>query len=1065
MRREPSLTFRGALRILGKTETPLIDQIDTLVGGVILAAGAGAGIAAAGGPAALGVLAPIWQWVDQKNEAGGLLRKLLGRVPAKINNASGLDRRQLIAAAHSTIVIAAYFDIFHEAIAEAGYNGLELRSKEKARAAFGLAPAQASSLIELLYSSDIPAPSATRGFLENRDRVARWIGRLHDSTTDLVESLALEEVLREIDPYLRVVPRRAADRYRAYYVDLAAAVPEFKIWTDLDEHAATRTAVDTSFQEVRVLLAALGANAARTPAAARALDLANTGRLRDPVVSTSIPWPDARFRFPNVGQLFVPPGFRICVFDSSTRASDDDWWAGQPLRHRLAERLAAHLLSTDATQTPLLLLGHPGAGKSMLMKMLAATLPPEEYATVNIPLRAVSAHASILDQIQDGLDLATHRRVSWAGLADETADRMRVVLLDGLDELLLAANLDRTGYLQEIIRFQQVEADQDRPVAVIVTSRTIVADRIDVPVGTPVVKLAGFDDDQIGQWITRWNEATPTLAATPGTRRLSAAEALRAPHLAQQPLLLMLLALYASGPGAAQLDAASSQATLYNQLFTRFAGRETTKDLRRTLLREEARAAVEVSIDRLCAAALAMFNRGRQHIGATELGNDLRALAAGQDDSRSEESGERLLMEFFFIHVNEATMVGGAPVERSYEFLHATFGEYLVARKIIEVVRDMADAAYNGRRHRDPSDDLLHALISHQALATQPPILQFANQIFHALPELERAQIIEVLEFLIARWRVRPASERYRDYRPMPVDHLRQPAAYSANLIALRLYLTPSGRLTRSPQLTRDWPALVALWNSGLDLDAWLATLRAMTLDRRDGTITTEPPGHGHSFPEYDSARLIGNNRVAGQLGLGAAVLNGVRNIFSPDDWRLMMQSWLIPAITTGDWGQMALAEPPPRATEHDRAEIAHLLATLLRTRIASLESSVITKVVGLLLTLDARPDPIALTVALCAHPKLLTRVPALGQAELYRGNPATALMMHGLESQVGPGELRQWQNLGRAIGSAAGFRPDREGISSPATEMLLRQFFFRDGVDHIGRPPSAEPRDTPPME
>src|SRR3712207_8555618 len=42
MRREPSLTFRGALRILGKTETPLIDKLDTLLGGAILASGVGA---------------------------------------------------------------------------------------------------------------------------------------------------------------------------------------------------------------------------------------------------------------------------------------------------------------------------------------------------------------------------------------------------------------------------------------------------------------------------------------------------------------------------------------------------------------------------------------------------------------------------------------------------------------------------------------------------------------------------------------------------------------------------------------------------------------------------------------------------------------------------------------------------------------------------------------------------------------------------------------------------------------------------------------------------------------
>jgi hypothetical protein len=51
------------------------------------------------------------------------------------------------------------------------------------------------------------------------------------------------------------------------------------------------------------------------------------------------------------------------------------------------------------------------------------------------------------------------------------------VLLDGLDELLQASQHDRSSYLQQIAEFQRLEAEQERPVVVIVTSRTVVADR------------------------------------------------------------------------------------------------------------------------------------------------------------------------------------------------------------------------------------------------------------------------------------------------------------------------------------------------------------------------------------------------------------------------------------------------------------------------------------------------------------------------------------------------------------------------------------------------------------
>ena len=108
---------------------------------------------------------------------------------------------------------------------------------------------------------------------------------------------------------------------------------------------------------------------------------------------------------------------------------------------------------------------------------------------VRVPLRKVSANAPLLDQIQQALDPATNRRVDWWRLSGQSASTIRVVVLDGLDELLQASNSDRSGYLQEVMEFQRLEAEQEPPVIVAVTSRTVVADRVDIPRGTTVVKL------------------------------------------------------------------------------------------------------------------------------------------------------------------------------------------------------------------------------------------------------------------------------------------------------------------------------------------------------------------------------------------------------------------------------------------------------------------------------------------------------------------------------------------------------------------------------------------------
>jgi hypothetical protein len=49
--------------------------------------------------------------------------------------------------------------------------------------------------------------------------------------------------------------------------------------------------------------------------------------------------------------------------------------------------------------------------------------------------------------------------------------------------------------------------------------------------------------------------------------------------LAQQPLLLLMLALYAADPAVAQLDASLATADLYQRLLENFARREVVKVL------------------------------------------------------------------------------------------------------------------------------------------------------------------------------------------------------------------------------------------------------------------------------------------------------------------------------------------------------------------------------------------------------------------------------------------------------------------------------------------------------
>jgi hypothetical protein len=133
---------------------------------------------------------------------------------------------------------------------------------------------------------------------------------------------------------------------------------------------------------------------------------------------------------------------------------------------------------------------------------------------VRVVLREVAADADLQGQIEEAVRDATGEQLSWPSLIRAAGDALPVVILDGLDELLQATNIGQSDYLEQIVRFQEREADQGRPVAVIVTSRTAVAERARIPPsGAMALRLEPFDEQQVGHWLRIWNTANAAYFA------------------------------------------------------------------------------------------------------------------------------------------------------------------------------------------------------------------------------------------------------------------------------------------------------------------------------------------------------------------------------------------------------------------------------------------------------------------------------------------------------------------------------------------------------------------------
>lgn len=1038
MRREPSLTFRGALEILGHREHRVIERLDKLLGGVILAAGAGAGIAAANPTLApLGMFAAVWGWLEQRDEALRLLRAAVDSVSGKLVGTGTYERRQLIAAAHTTIVVAAFFEALQELIGPRTYDQLRISDADKEMVAANQAR-RGDPLYDFLYSAEIPAPSPACGFEENCSQISRHMKRMAEVLKEILSDVrAINDRRAEgrVAPInwieWGVVQRRAVERYRSRYLELAASVPEFMIWAMLGEHAATRASVtrlradmaqalDGSRDALNRVAALLtidrfpigDTNAIAMPQPRIALARANGGVLSETILPEDARIFGSTITFPAVRSIYINPRYRLVRYDTSIqdmRPTDEQWWQLRPSYEDFDLMLTGHMASPDATRLPMLLLGHPGAGKSLLMKVLAARLPPEEYTVVRVPLRRVDSNAPLINQVQQALSLATNRRFEWWQLAEQSEGSVRVVLLDGLDELLQASEHDRSGYLQEVAEFQRLEAEQDGPVVVIVTSRTVVADRVNIPSKITIVKLDPFNDADIADWLGRWHQVNAAAIAAGTVRALKLSAVRSQPDLAAQPLLLLMLAIYAADPKLPSLDEGLSTAELYRRLLEGFTRREAAKDLGFDLHSDELNDRTRDHLERLAVAALAMFNRGRQDIDEESLGHDLSVLDSGlMTRTRPVEAGQRIIGEFFFVHAPEARMLTGPEISevgragrnsdqrqprRAYEFLHATFGEYLVAARVTDEICDLAERAFPGRRGPGiPDDDLLFALLSHQSLAARVAALDFAAEIFAELSDEERRSLCNILELLLSEYRSRHSSGRYAGYQPAPPDQIRQLACYSANLIALRLALEPGAgqillsTLLRMPhnEALQQWRSTVRLWKAGLDADGFQAMLRIVWLT--DETIGISPrPGSTAQTDATDDiafSRLVNDVEMERRLRYGAAIID--RYTYSREDsWYDNMASAIIPRII-GRNVNFIPASPPTGTPDDQLASIAKIISCCLRSGLS--DASDDAKLLQLLFSLPtfSDGDPLALAGAVISNPELPSRFSVLKNAKIF---------------------------------------------------------------------------------
>ena len=209
----------------------------------------------------------------------------------------------------------------------------------------------------------------------------------------------------------------------------------------------------------------------------------------------------------------------------------------------------------------------------------------------------------------------------------------------------------------------------------------------------------------------------PSYFAQSGTQLFALPANEKIIELAEQPLLLLMLAIYDAIGNQLSARPDIDRTELYHELLTRFIVRELSKGTAGAafagLPEAERQAEIDREMDHLGVAAVGMFNRQDVKIRREDLNRDLGYFKAERgpaaDGARRMSRADLLLGSFFFVHESRSGLPGESaeadadpaalafpPARQSrdraagdsarpvtgptaFEFLHNTFGEFLAA--------------------------------------------------------------------------------------------------------------------------------------------------------------------------------------------------------------------------------------------------------------------------------------------------------------------------------------------------------------------------------------------------
>jgi hypothetical protein len=190
-----------------------------------------------------------------------------------------------------------------------------------------------------------------------------------------------------------------------------------------------------------------------------------------------------------------------------------------------------------------------------------------------------------------------------------------------------------------------------------------------------------------------------------------------------------------------------------------------------------------------------------------------------------------MIGRFFFIQ--QAQAIQGVNRLETFEFLHATFGEFLIARLIVQLLVDitMREAAgRTGLRASPPHDDLVYSLLSFAPLSGQgSTVMAFVGELLMSADPRIREWLLRAFRFSTMR-----TDAPVDAYMPVHLPHAQRMVRYGLNLVLLMAsqdHVTASELYPDDSDPAGQLGRLVHGWQATLSRSAWQSLVDILSVE------------------------------------------------------------------------------------------------------------------------------------------------------------------------------------------------------------------------------------------